>query len=582
MNRSALVGHLLEIEAFLKSDGRFLLPPEELTVFSRTTAEVREKAQTPAEVLYVAIAGGTGVGKSTLINALARQEISRASDRRPYTDRAVVYRHKDTEQGLANLALLIRQPDAVHGSDGARDLVLLDLPDFDSKDESNRRTVREILPSMDCVIWVTSPEKYADAVLYDLVREIAKDQENFTFVLNKADQLVVKGQPDPLARLKEVVGDLTLRLKHESGVLQPRMFSLSAADEFQGLTDDAFLTREFQRFREFLMTKRDAKEIASAKTRNLVEETRRLLKDLMISVRPLEGFATREKGGDGGRQESLEHPRPAVGTSVEAERRLAEELYRCLTAAEASVAPVTQALRFFGRGRSGASERSVESSFKEMAGMVAKDRITELHRDAARSDSEILLALRGTEAVKQLREPELTLDEAVSQAFRDFIEKVAKKKKFLAGPLSAWRRWWQRCVLFVPLLLLCLKLAGLNRVEAWLNSPSVGGALGLALSVLTSLFGSEGLVGLIALLICEILLVLYIAARRNTAIRKMAHQLSREGIAYVDAATDAAARTVQAERLETIRKVGQGVENLNNLASRFDLQRVSSGATSWT
>ena len=50
-------------------------------------ASVRETARTrlgfPSDAYVLALAGGTGVGKSTLLNAIAGQEVSPASSKRP-------------------------------------------------------------------------------------------------------------------------------------------------------------------------------------------------------------------------------------------------------------------------------------------------------------------------------------------------------------------------------------------------------------------------------------------------------------------------------------------------------------------
>ena len=50
--------------------------------------------------------------------------------------------------------------DAVHNIDAIKDFILLDLPDFDSKDENNRRNAMRIAPELDGIVWVASPEKY--------------------------------------------------------------------------------------------------------------------------------------------------------------------------------------------------------------------------------------------------------------------------------------------------------------------------------------------------------------------------------------------------------------------------------------
>src|SRR3954447_16941741 len=56
----------------------------------------------PSEpVLTIALAGGTGAGKSTLINALAGQVIAEASEIRPTTRHLQIYHHR--EDAVANL-----------------------------------------------------------------------------------------------------------------------------------------------------------------------------------------------------------------------------------------------------------------------------------------------------------------------------------------------------------------------------------------------------------------------------------------------------------------------------------------------
>jgi len=251
MDRPSLALALGQIRQFLASEGAHLLSDEAREPYLRRADALLQKAREPGEALYVGILGGTGVGKSMLIDALAGETISGFSDKRPFTDRAVVYRHRNRDRGLDKVSQYIRDPDAVHDVDAVRNLILLDMPDFDSVEQDNRRAVLEILPELDSIVWVVSPEKYADAAFYDLVRSSHKHQDSFTFVLNKADQLIDKGCSDEHVKLKEVLGDLTFRLKHEAGVEQPRLFSLSAEMEFKHVQDQPTLDREFQRFRDF-------------------------------------------------------------------------------------------------------------------------------------------------------------------------------------------------------------------------------------------------------------------------------------------------------------------------------------------
>ena len=80
--------------------------------------------------LVVGLVGGTGVGKSTLINALAGDVVSTAGDRRPTTSRIVVYRHRLTKlpEGLSGEDL--SQPQVEHDNENLGRIVLLRLSGF--------------------------------------------------------------------------------------------------------------------------------------------------------------------------------------------------------------------------------------------------------------------------------------------------------------------------------------------------------------------------------------------------------------------------------------------------------------------
>ena len=365
MNRLAITALLEQTLHFLEDEGSVLLPEDKQQFYLAKVKKILEKASTPGEVLYMGIMGGTGVGKSTLIDALARAEISAISEKRPFTDRAVVYRHRNRPRGLERISALLREIDAVHDIDIIKDFILLDLPDFDSKDENNRKNVIRIAPELDGMIWMASPEKYGDAILYEFIKRNAADQANYTFVLNKADELVDRALTDPYSNLKKILGDFTFRLKHQAGVQEPRIFSLSAAQEFGGAHDDQFLGNEFDRFRAFLISARDAKEIASVKTANLKSETRRILDELRKAVRPEQKKNLLENI----RHMELDAPIsiPSGKSQPELANGLARSVVPLLINADASIEPVRSAMRLRKLPRSRTSSypnRKLETAFE--------------------------------------------------------------------------------------------------------------------------------------------------------------------------------------------------------------------------
>lgn len=139
--------------------------------------------------------GGKDVGKSTLVNTLARQEIS--VDREEVgagTSRPLVYVHRDmASTARARLGRIDGGLDLqlfTHAADAVRNIVLVDLPDFDSDFMRHETVVKAVVPHLDRVVWVATPRKIADRAWVAFARDVVKADTNIYFVLNKCDELL--------------------------------------------------------------------------------------------------------------------------------------------------------------------------------------------------------------------------------------------------------------------------------------------------------------------------------------------------------------------------------------------------------
>jgi GTP-binding protein EngB required for normal cell division len=171
----------------------------------------------------VALAGATGSGKSSLFNLLVGEDVAPVGARRPTTARptAAVFGEENATELLDWLAVGQRHHvPAAGASDGDRGrgavpgsldgLVLLDLPDFDSRVVEHRREAERILALVDVFVWVTDPQKYADARLHDdYLRALTTHNTVTVVVLNQTDRLerdAVKQVRADLVRLAELDG----------------------------------------------------------------------------------------------------------------------------------------------------------------------------------------------------------------------------------------------------------------------------------------------------------------------------------------------------------------------------------------
>jgi hypothetical protein len=165
-----------------------------LSTLARATLEglendlARQAAALDVErpLLVIMLMGGTGVGKSTLLNALAGGSIAEASFVRPTTRDPVVYHHDSIPPSRLDPTLQHCRLSA-HDRPALESKIIVDTPDLDSNDLANREKLYQLLPMADVVLYVGSQEKYHDRLGWELFVQ-QRRRRAFAFVLNKWDR----------------------------------------------------------------------------------------------------------------------------------------------------------------------------------------------------------------------------------------------------------------------------------------------------------------------------------------------------------------------------------------------------------
>jgi GTPase SAR1 family protein len=141
-----------------------------------------------ARPLIVAFMGGTGVGKSTLLNRLAGRAVARTGIERPTSHEVTLYHHYSvTINNLPDKLPVDRIKIAQHDDESKKDIIWIDMPDFDSTEQSNKALVLEWLPHIDVLIYVVSPERYRDEKAWRLLLSEG-GRHAWLFVLNQWDR----------------------------------------------------------------------------------------------------------------------------------------------------------------------------------------------------------------------------------------------------------------------------------------------------------------------------------------------------------------------------------------------------------
>ena len=274
---------ILEIQGFLTPGLFFALTPEERQDLLTDSQKLLDRLNALSDqVLVAGLLGGTGVGKSTVMNALAGAEIASTSHRRPNTDRVLLYRHEQAELPHSLPRTTVPWHEVAHQAEGVRQIVLCDLPDFDSLVGEHRDRVLKFLEHLDVLVFVTSPEKYADHSFYAFLEGVPKARPNFTFVLNKVDLLFQGEDMEPGYRQLASLTGLFQEYLQKANVSEPLLFPVSAEEAFRNPA--VSLWNQFPAFRREIFREREAKEVMAIKSANLDQEVQEILSRLQHEV----------------------------------------------------------------------------------------------------------------------------------------------------------------------------------------------------------------------------------------------------------------------------------------------------------
>jgi GTP-binding protein EngB required for normal cell division len=205
------LARLIQIGSARSADGGF--SPQLLSAAEEVVARGGERLRLSSEHTVVALAGGTGSGKSSLFNRLAGADFSAVGVTRPVTREvhACVWGMRGSGSLLEWLGVprrhrYARSSPLSRGERSLTGLVLLDLPDHDTVVTQASEVVDRLAGLADLMIWVLDPQKYADAAVHRrFLVPLAGHSEVLAVVLNQADLLSSDQIQDCTADLRRLL-----------------------------------------------------------------------------------------------------------------------------------------------------------------------------------------------------------------------------------------------------------------------------------------------------------------------------------------------------------------------------------------
>lgn len=196
--------------------------------------------------LLAVVGGSTGSGKSTLVNAIVGEKVTQSGVIRPTTRQPVLVTNPGDEEWFNSnhvLPGLARERGEASANPQAtslrvvpttavrQGLALLDAPDFDSIDDLNRQLASQLLAAADLWVFVTTPARYADQLVWNFLHDAASRNIEVIVILNRVDEDSAATVPDDLRRMMS-----------EAGLGDSTMFTVPLAKDFDTFLPDELVS----------------------------------------------------------------------------------------------------------------------------------------------------------------------------------------------------------------------------------------------------------------------------------------------------------------------------------------------------